>query len=111
MKPHATLKKAFLYIQNDHLTTKQIRSFFSRLRSKIKSAANQKQTQELIDKKVQHELVKELIKLKEKTFMRIQTQVIWTNQYQCQWILMMQTTHMALQVEDLDHVRMIVNDC
>ena len=50
----------------DQLTEKQIRSFFSRLRKKIKTRVNEETSQKIIDDKVRDEVVKELIKIKEK---------------------------------------------
>ena len=48
----------------DQLTEKQIKSFFSRMRNKVKVAANEQRTQNFINEKVQEELMKELLKLK-----------------------------------------------
>ena len=48
----------------DQLTEKQIKSFFSRMRNKVKVAANEQRTQNLINEKVQEELMKELLKIK-----------------------------------------------
>ena len=50
----------------DQLTEKQIRSFFSRLRKKIKTRVNEEASQKIIDDKVREEVVKELMKIKEK---------------------------------------------
>ena len=50
----------------DQLTEKQIRSFFSRLRKKIKARVNEEASQKIIDDKVREEVVKELMKIKEK---------------------------------------------
>ena len=48
------------------LTEKQIRLFFSRLRKKIKTRVNEETSQNIIDDKVREEVVKELMKIKEK---------------------------------------------
>ena len=50
----------------DQLTEKQIRSFFCRLRKKIKTRVNEETSQKIIDDKVREEVVKELVKIKEK---------------------------------------------
>ena len=50
----------------DQLTEKQIRSYFSRLRAKIKSGINEARSQEIINEKVRNEVIQELQKIQKK---------------------------------------------
>ena len=50
----------------DQLTEKQIRSYLSRLRAKIKSRINEARSQDIINEKVRNEVIKELQKIKER---------------------------------------------
>ena len=47
----------------DQLTEKQIRSYFSRLRAKIKSGINEARSQDIINEKVRNEVIQELQKI------------------------------------------------
>ena len=50
----------------DQLTEKQIRSYFSRLRAKIKSGINEARSQDIINEKVRNEVIQELQKIQKK---------------------------------------------
>ena len=50
----------------DQLTEKQIRSYFSRLRAKIKSGINEARSQDIINEKVRNEVIQELQKIQKR---------------------------------------------
>ena len=50
----------------DQLTEKQIRSYFSRLRAKIKRGINEARSQEIINEKVRNEVIQELEKIQKR---------------------------------------------
>ena len=58
--------KSYRPHKNTSIDLHEFQSFFSRLRKKIKARVNEKASQKIIDDKVREEVVKELMKIKEK---------------------------------------------